>query len=61
MILTKVTQDGVQVPLLIPERNFIEANPKQDSDHVWVKYWDGKEIRAIVITETLEQLDKMVK
>jgi hypothetical protein len=61
--VTKLSQDGTAIPMVITLRNLIEISPKCDGES-WVKYWDGTppefnqpcKPRTIVISQSVDEV-----
>jgi len=57
IVFKRVTQDGDEIEIGVPLTNISEVSPhKEVKDRVWVKYWNGSEIRSMVVIGTVEEI-----
>lgn len=58
IILSRLQSDGEGIlPVGIPIHNFITCNEDAEGK-VWVKYWDGKETRTMLVVESIGLIQK---
>lgn len=54
ILVTKIPQEGQPFKIAISKTNLVEVSPKGNES--WCKYWDGREIRTMVIQESPEEV-----
>lgn len=55
IILTKQHNDGTTSKEGINIQNLIGANTSKENE-TWIRYWDGAEVRRMVVTDTIEEV-----
>lgn len=61
IVLKRITQEGEEVDIGVPVTNISEVSPHKDAENrVWVKYWNGQEIRSMVIAGTVREVAELV-
>lgn len=54
ILVTRIPREGAPYKMVLNTNNLIEVTPTTNGS--WMKYWDGKEVRSAMITETPEDL-----
>lgn len=55
MLILQRTTHGKLTPIGVPVTNIAEVSPHEDGG-CWVKYWNGTEIRTMVVNESLDEI-----
>lgn len=57
IVLKRITQDGGEVEIGVPVTNVSEVSPHKDAENrIWVKYWNGQEIRSMIVAGTVREV-----
>jgi hypothetical protein len=54
IILNRIHKDGTLTGEAININNIIGAN--ENGDVIWVRYWDGQEVRRMMVEESLSMI-----
>lgn len=61
IVLNRVTSDGSLVEIGVPLTNVSEVSPhKDEKTRSWVKYWNGQEIRSMVVDHTVKDVQQLM-
>lgn len=57
IVLNRITTEGTSVKIGIPTNNISEVSEHKDEENrLWVRYWNGQEIRSMVVEGTVEEI-----
>lgn len=61
IVLKRIRHDGEEVEIGVPVTNVSEVTQHKDAENrVWVKYWNGQEIRSMVVAGTVREVAAQV-
>ena len=60
ILLPRLTTSGEPAPIMVQKSNITEMSIK-DENSSWIKYWNGSEIRSMVVTENIYHLQRRLE
>ena len=60
IILNRVNTQSQIVQIGLQAANITEVTPKDENRTCWVKYWNGSEIRSMVVENNLDEIQHKV-
>lgn len=62
ILFEKFTQDGIKIHLALAIANIVEVSPNSaTTEHSWIKYWDGSQVRSAVVIGNVVDIVKRIQ